>query len=106
MARAYDKGWDFVKKGNVYQYKEDHLLADVRILEDMSDDKNYSFLIEIIQSNIDMSNNSKFEVAHIKENAGYYSGMIQFYEHPEYDVSYSWVNPYKSLNATDVEENN
>ncbi len=98
MARAYNNGWDFVKKGNKYQYKEDGLIAEVRILEDNSNETHYSFLIEIAQSNFDMSDNSKFEVDHIKENAGYYSGMIQFYEHPEYYVSYSWQNP----NTTEI----
>lgn len=36
MARANNGGWDFIKVGQQYQYKEDGIIAIVTVLEDNS----------------------------------------------------------------------
>lgn len=82
MARG-NEGWDFVKVGEIYQYKEDGMICMVRVLEDTSDEEWYKFQVKILASNQDHAG-SVFIVAHNKTVSGYYSGMSQFYETPEY----------------------
>ena len=88
MAVSLKNGWDFVKVGGVYQYKEDWLIAEVEILADYSDEKYYKFHVKALKTNHNVS--KTFHVMGIKDDEGYYSGMINFYETPEYSVEYSY----------------
>lgn len=92
MARG-NEGWDFVKVGQLYQYKEDSLIAIVRIVEDNSTDEEYCFVVEPIASSFEIS---KFTVMHNKKEKGYYSGMCQFFEESAYaplppGTDYTWT---------------
>ena len=91
MARANNNGWDFIKVGNQYQYKEDSFIAMVTIIEDKSDDKYYSFNLRVERSNYPPPQNGQFDIVNIKDDTGYYSGMLQFYENPEYHCEYNFV---------------
>lgn len=82
MARG-NEGWDFVKQGEVYQYKEDGMVCMVRILEDYSDEASYRFRVKVLASNRNIAG-QEFLVSYTKGLSGYYSGMSQFYELPEY----------------------
>jgi hypothetical protein len=80
MARSSENngnGWDFIEEGKIYQYKEDYLLAMVKVLENRSDDEFFRFLIQAQKCNINML--KPFEVSARKGYTGAYSGMIQFY---------------------------
>lgn len=91
MARANNNGWDFIKVGQVYQYKEDWFIAMVNILEDNSNDKEYCFKLQVVKSNENPpTENGVFEISHAKDVSGYYSGMLQFYETEEYHCEYKW----------------
>jgi hypothetical protein len=93
MARANNNGWDFVKVGKTYQYKEDWFIAVVKILEDLSDDEFYKFKIQVEKaSSAPVQENGIFTVTHRKNLDGVYSGMIQFFESPEYMCNYTWHN--------------
>lgn len=83
MARANNNGWDFLEVGKTYQYKEDSMIAMVRILEDNSDEEFYDFYVEVVAANMNIAGN-KFNVSHTKKLNGVYSGMSQFYKSPEY----------------------
>lgn len=103
MARANNGGWDFVQVGKEYQYKEDALIAIVKILEDNSTRKEYRFKVQVMKSNFNFKKhfaNTTFNVTHIKDPGGYWNGMIQFYEHPEYVTDY----PYNYRETTAMEE--
>jgi hypothetical protein len=91
MARANNNGWDFVKVGKTYQYKEDGFIAMVTILEDNSDEKYYRFKIRVEKSNFMPPQNGEFEISHIKDLGGVYSGMLQLYETEAYGCEYKWV---------------
>lgn len=83
MARISDKGsWDFVNKGGIYQYKEDSMIAIVEVVEDNSDDEQYSFKLRIIACNYNFP--ESFNVSGKKGFKGFYSGMSQFFIEPEY----------------------
>lgn len=92
MARSEDGGWDFVKQGETYQYKEDGggigtaVVGMFEILEDNSDDEFYSFLVRVVEGNhaLKVWGREPFSVGHRKNIGGIYSGMPQFYETPEY----------------------
>ena len=95
MARPENNGWDFVKVGEVYQYKEEvgasiggAVIAMVKILEDNSDDNWYCFTVQITEgkSALDIFGSKPFPVAHEKNIGGIYSGMPQFYEEPCYNL--------------------
>lgn len=90
MARAVNNGWDFVKVGKSYQYKEDWMIAMVTILEDNSDEGNYRFKLRVDKSNVEPPQNGEFEIGHDKTFNGIYSGMIQLYENVEYLCEYKW----------------
>ena len=47
MATSHDHGWDFVKVGETYQYKEDWFIAIVTVLENNSDTENYVFKLRV-----------------------------------------------------------
>lgn len=93
MARAVNKGWDFVEQGKTYQYKEDYFIAMVTIKEDRSDEKYYRFLLVVEESNMEPPQNGEFEISYSKEHHGVYSGMLQLYKTPEYSVNYKWKKP-------------
>jgi len=93
MARANNGGWDFVKVGETYQYKEDYLIAMITILEDNSTDEEYCFKIRFEKANIDMGTDVEIDISHIKNLDGVYSGMLQIYEKEEYICEYKWINP-------------
>ena len=87
-------GWDFIKLGETYQYKEDSFVAMVKIIEDNSTDKYYSYKVRVEKSPIDPLkywDNGEFEVIHTKDLDGYYSGMSQFYEDEEYSCQYQFI---------------
>lgn len=97
MARANNGGWDFVKVGGTYQYKEEtfpmsSFIAMVKILEDNSTEDAYEFKLQVIESNeTPPTADGVFEISNIKKSDGYYSGMPQFYPTPEYSCHYQWV---------------
>lgn len=84
MARANDNGWDFVKEGHIYQYQEDGMVGMVKIESVKSDDEFYSFDVHVLASDGRLPVDSRFNVTHSKNPGGYWSGMSQFYESPEY----------------------
>jgi hypothetical protein len=90
MARANNHGWDFVKVGKTYQYKEDWFIAMVTIIEDSSDDEEYRFKLKVEKANAEPPQNGEFEIAHMKEPGGYWSGMLQFFENEDYFCDYKW----------------
>ena len=47
MERPYESGWDFIKAGEEYQYKEGGFIAMVTVLEVKSDDAYSIFIIRI-----------------------------------------------------------
>lgn len=83
MSKATNNGWDFIKVGETYQYKEDWVIAKIKIIENNSDDERYAFVAKILASNEDIGRDV-FEFSHIKNFTGYYNGMIHVYEHEEY----------------------
>lgn len=91
MATANNNGWDFVKAGETYQYKEDWFIGDVKILEDNSDDEQYKFTVEVVETTDPdcFPIGREFEVSHAKDFNGYWSGMINFYKNPEYITDYN-----------------
>ena len=92
MARSENGGWDFIKQGETYQYKEDGggigtaVIGMVEILEDNSGDEYYNFKVRVVQGNhaLRVWGNEPFDVGHAKNIGGIYSGMPQFYKEPEY----------------------
>ena len=83
MARAVHNGWDFVKIGNSYQYKESGVIAEILILEDTSDETKYEFKVKVLKSNF-KAIPKQFTIYHTKTENGYYNDMIQIYEEDEY----------------------
>lgn len=98
MARPNNGGWDFVKVGETYQYKEDHFIAMVKVVSDESNENYYKFKVEVQKANEKWAP-SEFEVMHMKES-GMYSGMSQFFEQPEYVCSYRWFRTDKDNPVT------
>ncbi len=93
MSRANNGGWDFVKVGGIYQMKEDWAIYEAEVLEDLSTAERYGFKVRMLKSNVDMKDsNPEFTIDHIKEPGGYWSGMVQIYETPEYMTDYIWEN--------------
>ena len=94
MSRPVNGGWDFVKAGEIYQYKESPMIAMVRVLEDNSDDEWYNFKVRVLKSTHDISS-KEFTVGHVKDCPGIYNEMQQFYEDEEYVVSRDGKYPYE-----------
>lgn len=90
MARANNGGWDFVKVGSTYQMKEDWAIYEAEIIEDNSTAEEYMFKIKPVKSTVDMGEGKVFNISHVKEPGGYWSGMMQIYETPEYRCEYKW----------------
>lgn len=98
MARANNGGWDFVKVGGVYQYKEDFAILVVKVLEDDSDDKYYRFNLKVLASTHNITDT--FPIEHAKDVPGYWSGMLQLYEHPEYIAHYKHIFDKEAFEAS------
>jgi len=101
MARGNNNGWDFIKTGELYQYKESHAILVVEVLKDYSTDSEYSFLLKPIASTVDLS--EEFIVTHNKKSTGAYNGQVQLYETPEYLMmpigsSYPFIYDKEKLN--------
>lgn len=91
MATIHNNGWDFVKEGETYQYKEGGLIGMVKILENKSTDEEYRFLIKFLKSTHDVGEDP-ITISGTKAIDGHYSGMINIYEHEAY-----WVREYKYI---------
>lgn len=84
MTTAHNKGWDFVKVGGTYQYKEDWFIATVEVLEDNSTDDEYRFKLQTKTASCEPpSEDGIFEISHVKDLNGYYSGMMNLYKNPD-----------------------
>lgn len=83
MGTAHNNGWDFVKVGSIYQYKEDSCICRIEILEDLSNNEYYEFIVKVLESNWKFEN-TKFHISHSKDFTGYYNGMLNIYEQDEY----------------------
>ena len=90
MTTAHKNGWNFVKVGETYQYKEDWFIATVEVLEDNSTEDEYKFKLQTISSNISPHDDGLFELTHVKNIEGYYSGMMNLYKQPEYIFEEVW----------------
>lgn len=85
MARANDNGWDFVKVGEVYQYKEEGHIMMVEVMENDSDSEYYHFIVKVLEAPSHKSMIGMcFNVSHSRNPGGYWNNMIQFYETPKY----------------------
>ncbi len=91
MARANNGGWDFVKKGGTYQYKEDGWIAEVTVLEDNSTPEEYSFKLQVEKATNKLVGDDIFDVSYSKEITGYFNGMAQFYKRAEYMCTYGYI---------------
>lgn len=94
MARGCNNGWDFVKVGEVYQYKEGWLVAEILVLEDNSNDEEYSFGVRVLRTSDEYFLDREFEIRHNKDMSGVWSGMPQIYEAPEYAVRNMFVSSW------------
>jgi len=89
MSRAVKDGWDFIEAGKIYQYKEDSLIAMVEVLENNSNEEEYSFKLKVLAASYKLDPKDMiFEVFHNKAYQGIYSGMSQFYSEPAYFCKY------------------
>lgn len=94
MARSENNGWDFIKVGETYQYKEEvspiggAVIGMVKILEDNSTDEQYDFLVQVVEGETALKTfgEKPFQVWHAKNIGGIYSGMPQFYKTREYSI--------------------
>ena len=77
MASAQNHGWDFLKVGETYQYKEGKFIAMVQIDEDNSTDDSYQFVIEILKATYKPAK-QRFEISCIKSIDFGYPGMVHF----------------------------
>lgn len=84
MARANNSGWDFVKEGNIYQYKEEGCIAMVKIIREYSDNDKYQFDVVVLASDGNFPAGRQFSVMHTKNPGGYWNEMPQFYSDIEY----------------------
>jgi hypothetical protein len=89
MARANNGGWDFVKVGGVYQYKEEGQIAIVKVLSTEPDPNYYRFQLSVLAATFPFD--KEFEVVHHKNPGGYWNEMQQFYPDPEYSAKYKHV---------------
>ena len=86
MARSsanYGYGWDFVKDGGVYQYKEGGYVAIVKVWVDHSTDTQYEFHLMILAENHECGQKEIILIAR-KGITGTYNDAAQLYEEPEY----------------------
>lgn len=94
MARGCNNGWDFVKAGEVYQYREGGLIAEILVLEDNSDEEQYSFNVRILRTSEEYFLDKEFEIMHSKDMNGVWNYMPQIFEEPEYIVMNMFVSSW------------
>ena len=103
MARANNGGWDFVKEGGTYQYKEDWLICIVKVVQDRSDDRWYRFSLEIVPHPgfpDALPDGAKgFACESVKDLDGFYSGMPQFYDMNSSDRAFSRTELQAAVNT-------
>ena len=74
MSRGTNNGWDFVKVGETYQYKESGWIAMVKVMEDNSTDEEYNFKLRVDKSSWAMPGPpGQFTLTHNKSFNGVYS---------------------------------
>lgn len=76
-------GWNFIKLGNNYFYREDSLVAEVAILQDLTTQEMYRFRVKVLRSNIPMDENLEFNVYYTRSQVGFYIGQAEFYENKQ-----------------------
>ena len=97
MARPVNGGWDFVKKGSLYQYKEDGWIAMVTIMEDNSTPEEYSFTLRIEKASQKLGDDI-FGITYSKtEHGDDIFGMLQLYEQEEYTCNYGYYRDKEQL---------
>ena len=84
-------GWDFVQVGQTYQFKEEHLIAMVKVMEDNSSFKEYRFKLRVEKANYPPPQNGEFKISQIMDSDTYYSGMSQIFENEVYPCEYRWI---------------
>ena len=89
MASAHDHGWNFLKVGETYQYKEGKFVAMVLIVEDNSTDDLYQFVIEILEATFKPAN-LRFEISCIKAIDFGYPVMVHSFDKIEFKRDYHW----------------
>jgi len=98
MARANNGGWDFVKVGGIYQYKEEWLIGMFEVIQDKSNVEFYEFELRPLLTNVDIGENT-FNISHVRNPGVYWSGMQQLYKDPEYvplPIGTSWKFDYRT----------
>jgi hypothetical protein len=80
MARPINNGWDFIRVGKTYHYREGRLVAEIEVTEDNSTIERYDFQIKINKSIIKDATRKTIRCDHIKDIKGIYSGMPALYE--------------------------
>ncbi len=103
MARANNGGWDFVKEGEIYQYKEDSWIAMVTVMKNNSTDEHYAFDLRVEKASKDYGLR-EFDIMNVKGDSGYYSGMLQLYKTPEYTCTYKYERE-KELMGSKITKN-
>lgn len=99
MATADNGGWDFIKKGKTYQYKQGDLVGIIKILKIDSTEKNYIFDVIVEKASVN-PRQIEFKITHKKDLndewvAKNVNDMIQIYPKPEIKVDYNWENKNK-----------
>lgn len=92
MSTSPNNGWDFVKIGETYQYKEGSFIAMISIVEDKSDDEYYRFTIKILEANREPPS-MICDIISQKGLSFGYPGMSKIFKKMMYDCVYKWKNP-------------
>lgn len=92
MSTANNNGWDFVKVGETYQYKEGSFIAMISIIEDNSDDENYRFTIKILEATR-KPRSMVCDIFSQKLLSFGYPGMCKIFKKIMYNFEYKWKNP-------------
>jgi len=88
-----------LKVGEEYQYKEgltgfgDDIIANVVLIEDRSDDKDWKFVFKILQASEDCSdwlNEEGLLESEMLKGDFYFSGMPRIWDKDEYDYEVEW----------------
>jgi hypothetical protein len=96
MATADNGGWDFVKEGKTYQYKQGDLVGRIKVLEDNSTDTTYIFKVVVekatkkpIEVEFPINHKKDLNDAWVENNQ---ADMMQIYPKSELKVTYAWEN--------------
>lgn len=91
MITATNNGWDFIKVGNTYQYKDDWFVANVTILSDLSNEYNYIFIVKINEANIEQYEEKNIlEIVNTKNSSTQSNNTQYFSEKLKYGCNYKW----------------